>query len=204
MQLYFSPLACSLATRVALYEAGLDAEHVRVNRADKQLPDGSDYRDVYPLALVPALRTDDDVLLTENIAVLQYVDERATERPAAERSELTRWLSFLATELHKGVFWFLFRPDSPDAVKAYVLEKSRPYWEHLDAHLDDRAYLVGDSFSAADAYLYTLLTWTRVTPIELSDFPGLQAFFERAKARPSVQRAYAEELPEYRAAQARQ
>lgn len=200
MELYFSPLACSLATRIALYEAGIEATFVRVDPRTKRLPDGRDYREVYPLGLVPALRTDDGTLLTENAAVLQHIAERAPG--AAPSAELRQWLSFIGTELHKGTFAVLFDPAAPEEAKRYAIEKGRPRLAYVDAHMTGREHLL-DAHSVADGYLYTVLNWALATPIGLADYPALRAFHGRMKARPSVARAFAEELPLYQAEQAR-
>src|SRR5579863_3981359 len=127
MDLYFSPMACSLATRIALYEAGAEANFLEVDPRTKLVQnDGSNFRDVNPLALVPTLRTDDGQLLTENAAVLQYVGDRFADAgistaPGIERSRLHQWLCFVGTELHKGLFSTLLDRKAPPEVKAYIL-----------------------------------------------------------------------------------
>ena len=124
MDLYFSPLACSMATRIALYEAGADARYIYRDRA-KRLPDGADFLQINPLGMVPTLRTDDGDLLTENAAILQYVAERfpgAHLAPASgiERARLQQWLCFVGTELHKGIFMPLLDSKAPPDAKAYA------------------------------------------------------------------------------------
>lgn len=200
MELYFSPLACSLASRVALYEAGVDVTYIQVDPTTKRLPDGADYRETYGLGLVPALRTPDGVLLTENAAVLQYIDTLWHDAPR-QPHELRRWLSFIGTELHKGVFAVLFDRRAPTEAKAWALAKAAPRLAHVDAHLRDREYLL-DALSVADAYLYTVLNWTQATPVDLTEYPALRAFQARMAARPQVARAFKDELPLYRAEQA--
>jgi len=200
MELYFSPLACSLAARIALYEAGLEATFVCVDPRTKRLPDGRDYRDVHPLGLVPALRTDEGALLTENAAVLQHIAERSTSAAPSSIHELRQWLSFIGTELHKGTFAVLFDPTAPEEAKRYAIEKGRPRLAHIDAHMTGREHVL-DVHSVADGYLYTVLNWALVT-VGLSDYPALKAFHNRMKERPNIARAFAEELPLYQAAQA--
>jgi glutathione S-transferase len=202
MELYFSPLACSLASRIALYEAGLETIFIEVDPQTKRLPDGSDYRALHPLGLVPALRTDGG-LLTENAAVLQYIAERAGDAGAPARAELHRWLSFIGTELHKGIFATLFDPTAPEEAKHFAMEKGRSRLAYIDRHMQDRTFVL-DEPTVADAFLYTVLNWTLTTPIELDHYPALKAFHQRMKKRPSVARAFAEELALYQArAQAR-
>jgi glutathione S-transferase len=198
MQLYFSPLACSMATRIALYEAGADATFVQVDgKAKRTRPDGDDFYAVNPLGLVPALRTDDGEVITENAAILQYV---ADHFPAAQlaptaglpRTRLQQWLCFIGTELHKATFGPLLGSDVPEGAKAYALEKSSGRLGVVEKHLTGRDTLL-DRFSVADAYLTTVLFWTRATPIVLAKWPALKAYLERMRQRPSVARALAEE-----------
>jgi len=208
MQLFFSPLACSLATRIALYEAGLEADFVEIDAETKRLPDGTDYRTIHPLGLVPALRLDDDVVLTENAAVLQYVADLRPEAGLAPtdalgRTRLHQWLSFIGTELHKGVFYPLLDRAAHDAVKAYALARVDARLDVLAAHLDGRAHLL-ERFSVADAYLIAVLNWTAVTPIQLARWPQLTAYCARAHERPAVARALAEEKELYLRERARQ
>jgi glutathione S-transferase len=210
MQLYFNPLACSLATRISLDEAGLAATFTEVDaRSKRTLPDDGDYLAVHPLGLVPALRTDDGELLTENAAILQYIADLAPPgrlAPPPEqrlaRTRLQQWLCFIGTELHKGVFALLFDRSAPDAARAYAVEKSRSRLAHVAAHLTGRDFLL-DDFSVADAYLITVLTWTAATPVDLAAFPALTRYAAQLRGRPSVARALAHELPLYRAEQAR-
>ena len=129
MDLYFSPLACSLATRIALYEAGADANYIEVDPKTKVVQnDGSNFRSVNPLGLVPTLRTDDGMVLTENAAILQYVADHFPKAgiaagPGMARSRLHQWLCFIGTELHKGLFVPLLDKKAAPEVKSYVLEK---------------------------------------------------------------------------------
>ena len=209
MDLYFSPLACSMATRVALYEAGAAANYLEVDPPTKTvLNDGSDFRTVNPIGLVPTLRTDDGVVLTENAAILQYVADRFPQSGLGaadeiERTRLHQWLCFIGTELHKGLFIPVLDRKAPQEVKAYVLEKNLSRLDYLDSYLAGRDFLL-DHFSVADAYLVTVINWTMATPpIELVKWPNVKAYYERLRQRPSVARAIAEEFELYKAEQAR-
>ena len=209
MDLYFSPLACSMATRVALYEAGAEATYLEVDPPTKTvLKDGSDFRAVNPIGLVPTLRTDEGVVLTENAAILQYVADRFPKSGlgAAEgidRTRLHQWLCFIGTELHKGLFIPVLDRKAPQEVKAYALEKNLSRLDYLDNYLRGREFLL-DHFSVADAYLVTVINWTMATPpIELSTWPDVKAYYERLRQRPSVAKAVAEEFELYKAEQAR-
>lgn len=199
MQLYFSPLACSMAARIALYESGAAATYVEVDPFTKRTRDGADYRLVHPLGLVPALRTAAGDLLTENAAVLQHIAEQAPALAPADgraRSRLQQWLCFIGTELHRGLFAPLLDEHAPAAVKEYALAKGRPRLDYLAAHLADREFLL-ERFSVADAYLLTVLGWSVVTPVALKSWPALDAYLKRMHARPDVARAFAEERALY-------
>jgi glutathione S-transferase len=209
MDLYFSPLACSLATRIALYEAGAAANYLEVDPKTKVVRnDGSDFRNINPLGLVPTLRTDDGSLLTENAAILQYVADRFPQAglgtaPGIERSRLQQWLCFIGTELHKGLFIPLLDKTAPAEMKTHVLTKNLSRLDYLENYLKGRDYLL-DHFSVADAYLVTIINWTMATPpIELAKWPVVKAYYERLRARPSIAKAVAEEFEFYKAELAR-
>ncbi len=209
MDLYFSPLACSMATRIALYEAGHQANFIEVDpKTKKVLKDNSDFYAVNPLGYVPVVRTDDGAVLTENAAILQHVAERLSDsgigaKPGIERSKLQQWLCFIGTELHKSLFTPLLGKTTPAEVKAYVLEKYLSRLDYLDKYLEGREFLL-DHFSVADAYLTTVLNWSIATPmIDFSKYPAVKAYLERMKKRPSVAKALAEEFALYQAEIAR-
>ncbi|MGY3512012.1 glutathione binding-like protein [Bradyrhizobium lupini] len=209
MDLYFSPLACSMASRVALYEAGAEANYLEVDPPTKTvLSDGTDFRTVNPIGLVPTLRTDDGVVLTENAAILQYIADRFPQSglgaaAGIERARLHQWLCFIGTELHKGLFIPVLDRKAPQETKAYALEKNLSRLDYLDNYLKGRDFLL-DHFSVADAYLVTVINWTMATPpIELAKWLSVKAYYERLRQRPSVARAIAEEFELYKAEQAR-
>ncbi|MDB5568555.1 MAG: putative glutathione S-transferase [Tardiphaga sp.] len=209
MDLYFSPLACSMATRIALDEAGGAATFFEVDPKTKRvLNDDSDFRAVNSLGLVPTLRTDDGTVLTENAAILQYVADRFPDSPIAagsgiERSRLQQWLCFIGTELHKALFVPLLDRKAPAEMKAYALEKGLSRLDYLEKHLQGRDFLL-ERFSVADAYLVTVINWTMATPpIDLAKWPAIKACYERHRARPSVAKAIAEEFKLYQAEVAR-
>jgi glutathione S-transferase len=195
-----------MATRIALYEAGADAQYIYRDR-NKRLPDGSDFLAINPLGMVPALRTDEGEVLTENAAILQYV---AASFPAAklapergvERARLQQWLSFIGTELHKAVFLPLLESEAPADAKAYAAGLAEARLGLLDKHLAGREFLL-DSFSVADAYLYTVLNWSRATPINVTRWPAIKAYLSNLRKRPSVAKAVGEEGALYAEEQAR-
>jgi glutathione S-transferase len=207
MELYFSPMACSLATRIALYEAGAEAKFTAVDLKAKRTADGADFFAVNPMGQVPVLRTETDELITENPVVLQYVADHCAgsglaPSQGAERRRLQLWLNFITSELHKLVFIPLLSHKSNDGARAFAREQIGPRFAYLDAHLDGREYLL-DRFTVADAYLVTVLNWTKPTGIDLAHWPALHAYFGRMHERPSIARAFAEEVGLYREEQAR-
>jgi len=201
MHIYFSPLACSLATRIALDEAGASADFIEVDPFTHRTLEGRELRDVSPLALVPTLRTDDGEILTENAAVLRYVatrfpSARLAPEGAMDRARLDQWLSFVGTELHKVVFAPLFDRHAPEGARAYALSKAPARLDVLEAHLADREHLL-DGFTVADAYLVTVLNWAQATPVDLAKWPAVTRYLARQRSRPSVARSLAIELPLY-------
>lgn len=209
MELYFSPLACSMATRIALYEADVNARFHEVDARTRRTRDGEDFRTVNPLGQVPVLRTDTGEVLTENQAILQYVADcypKAGLAPAGgmSRYRLQQWLSFIGTELHKAVFTPLLTQGSPEGAKAFARQKAPARLGLLESHLDGREYLL-DRFSVADAYLTTVLgNWSKPAGIALAEWPVLAAYVHRMHARPSIAKAFGEEMTLYQAEQARQ
>jgi glutathione S-transferase len=206
MQLYFSPLACSMATRIALYETGADAQYIERDR-NKRLPDGSDFTAINPLGMVPTLRTDAGELITENAAILQYVAAsfpQANLAPASgiDRARLHQWLSFIGTELHKAVYLPLLSKVAPAEVKSYALTLADARFTIVEKHLAGRDFLL-DTFSIADAYLFTVLNWTAATPLKLDAYPAIQAYVARLQKRPSIAKALGDELAMYKAEVAR-
>jgi glutathione S-transferase len=207
MDLYFSPMACSLASRIALYEANADARFIEVDPKTKHTLDGADYLKIYPLGLVPLLRLDDGSLLAENAAILQYV---AGRHPAArlapndgiERARLQQWLCFIGTELHKALFIPLFDQKAPEGTKPHALKKAESRLRYLDDHLRGREFLL-HQFTVADAYLGTVLNWTVPTRVDLAQWPAIKSYHERLGKRPSIAKAVAEEFALYQAELAR-
>ena len=207
MDLYFSPMACSLASRIACYEAGANVRFIEVDPKTKRTPDGDNYRDLYPLALVPALRLDDGLLITENAAVLQYIAEQFPAAGLAptsglERTRLQQWLCFIGTELHKAMFIPLFDKKAPEGTRSHTIAKSRSRLDFLNDHLTGRQFLLS-RFSIADAYLYAVLNWTVPTQIDLTPWPAIADYRQQLAARPNVARAVAEECRLYEAEIAR-
>jgi glutathione S-transferase len=187
MKLYLTPGACSLADHIAFHEAGLEFDRIRVDLRTKRTADGGDFNEVNPKGYVPALVLDSGELLTENVAILYWVAERAPKlAPGGElgQTRLIEMLAFIATELHKP-FIRAFFPTS-DAEKEAAQETIRKRIGFLADRLHGD-YLFGREFSAADAYLYVMLRWARMKQLDLPE--PLPAFFDRVEARPAVRLA---------------
>jgi len=194
MKLYYSAGACSLAPHIVLEESGLQYEAISAPTKTKVLPDGSDYRKVNPLGYVPYLVLDDGSGIRECAVIVQYIADQVPDRKLAPalgtraRYELMSWLNFIATEIHKS-FSPLFQPAMPDAGKELSKEKLAARLKWVDGELAGKSYLMGQDFSVADAYLFTVTNWTKPMHIDLSPYPNLVAWRERMAARPAVQRA---------------
>lgn len=206
MDLYFSPLAGSLATRIALYEAGAEAQFIEVDPKTKRTPDGSNFAGIFSLGLVPLLRLDDGSLLSENAALLQYIANRFPETDLAPtdefaRARLQQWLSFIGKELHQRLFCVLLDEAAPEGTRTHTLNKCESRLAYLNDHLSDREFLL-DHFTVADAYLYAVLNWSVGARVSLSRYPAINEYHRRLRIRPSVARAYQEELMLYRAKRA--
>lgn len=197
MDLYFSPLACSLGARIALYEAGAQAEFHRVDAPSKTV-EGTDFRLVNAKGLVPALRTHDGEVITENAAVLQYIADRHPDAGLAptsglERYRLQQWLSFIGSELHKAVFAPLLGRSSNEGAKTYARALAQERFAYLNEHLRNREFLIS-RFSVADCYLAAVLNWAGFVQMDLAQYPAVAAYRERLMARPAVAKAMAEEM----------
>jgi glutathione S-transferase len=203
MDLYFSPLACSMASRIVIYETGAEAGFHRVDTRAGRTAEGADYLAINPKGLVPALRLEDGDVLTENAAILQYLADRFPAAGLApggfERYRLQEWLSFIGTELHKLVFTPLLSPRFDEAAKQAAREGAVRRLAHLDRRLQGREWVL-DTFSVADAYLAAVLGWAQFVNLDLLEYPHVAAYRERLTARPSVARALDEEMALYRQA----
>ena len=188
MKLYYLPGACSMAANIALREASLKFDLVKVDRQTKRAADGLDFNEVNPKGYVPALTLDSGETLTENVAVLQYIADRnpaAKLAPAAgtmERYRLVEWLAFINSELHKS-FGPLFRKDAPEDSKNYARRNiaTRAGW--LNGNLGARSFLMGEQFTVADACLFVVLGWGARAGIDLAQWPQLQGVVARVGAR---------------------
>jgi glutathione S-transferase len=194
MKLYFAPGACSLSPHIVLEEAGIAAETEQVNNQEKKTKTGKDYWSINPKGQVPALQLDSGEMLTEGPVIVQYL---ADQKPASglvpaagsiERYRVQEWLNFITSELHKS-FGPIFRPTTPDAYKTISRENLGKRFDWLDKQLAGKQYLMGDKFTVADAYLFTVLRWSPRVEIDIAKWPNLKAYVDRVAARPKVQAA---------------
>lgn len=197
MKLYYSPGACSLAPHIVAREAGIDLTLVRVDIPNKKTADGGDFWAVNPKGYVPALDTGSGVL-TEVAVICQYLADQkpaahlAPEAGSVERYRLQEALNFCATEVHKQIgalFNPALTPEMKEVQKAVITRRLNA----LEKLLTDKQYIMGDSFSAADAYLFTVLRWTFFHKIDLSPWPNIAAFVTRVGERPKVKETLAAE-----------
>ena len=205
MKLYFIPFACSLATRIAVIEAGLDAQFIQV-APDAMLADGRPFRAISPMGYVPALEVGTGLALTEGPAVLSYIADLAAEGVLApslvsdERYRMAMWLNFIATELHKAVFTPLMSKSAGEAERTAARARAPRSLGVLDTHLaEGRPFLI-KTFSVADAYLLAVLNWCEHAGVPIRDWPNVAAWRASMRERPSVARAMAEEMPLLKAA----
>ncbi len=191
MKLYILPGACSLAANIALREAGIKFDLSKVSRHTKRTDEGVEFTQVNPKGYVPALRLDNGEVLTENVAVLQYIADRnpaAKLAPPAgtmERYRLQEWLSFINSELHKG-FSPLFAPNASEDIKQYARGNVLKRLEWLNGVFGSNTFLTGEEFTVADAYLFTVLGRGGYVGIDIAQWPALKRFHERVAARPHV------------------
>lgn len=198
MKLYFSPGSCSLAAHIILIEARIPFEKEAVNLRETPhiTAKGADFTTINSKGYVPALVLHNNEVLTENAAILQYIADLVPDKQLApsngtlERYRLQEWLSFISSEIHKAYapLW----GQAPEEIKQQAKAKLFKWFGWLDAKLNGKDYLM-NSFSIADAYLFTCLGWTKPLKLELSAYPNIQSYLERIASRPSVQQAIKEE-----------
>jgi glutathione S-transferase len=194
MKLYYSPGACSLSPHIALREAGLAFEPVLASTKSHKLQDGTDYYGINPLGYVPMLELDDGTRLREGPAIVQYIADLVPNKnlaPASgtlSRYRLQEWLTFIGTEIHKS-YSPMFNPNMPEEAKAIFRTKLQSRYEWLNGELAGKDYLMGDHFTVADGYLFTVTNWTKSTGVDISPYANVKAWHARVGARPAVQEA---------------
>jgi glutathione S-transferase len=193
MKLYFSPGSCSLSPHIVLRETGTEFELEQVNNQEKKTKSGRDYWTVNPKGQVPCLELDNGDKLTEGPVIVQYVADQngyglAGKPGTMERYHVQEWLNFTTSELHK-TFGPIFRPTTPDAFKEISKTNLGKRFDWIDKELAGKPYLMGEKFTVADAYMFTVMRWTQRINIDLAKWPNIKAYMDRVAARPKVQEA---------------
>ena len=200
MELFASPMACSLASHITALEAGLPVKVRFVE--NKKTDDGGDYFQISAHGYVPALRLNDGRILNEGPSVLQYLADAAPKSGLApawgtvERYQLIDTLNYLSTELHKRIFSNVFNPKAADATKEAARALFEPTFDYLAKKLGTGDYLVGNTFTVADAYLVVMLNWAVFLKVDLSKWPAIAAYHQKHLKRPSVVKAMGVEMAE--------
>ncbi len=192
MKLYYSPGACSMAPHIVLREAGLPFDLIRASTKTHQLDDGTDFYTINQKGSVPVLEIDSGERLTEGPAIVQYIADRVPEKNLAPangtmpRYRLQEWLNFITSELHKS-YGPLFRPTTPEEYKVISKEGLMKKYAMVDGWLAGKSYCMGEQFTVADAYLFTVTSWAGHVGLDLASFKNIGAFMARVSARPAVQ-----------------
>lgn len=198
MKLYYSPGACSLSPHIALLEAGLPYDLVKVDLRAKKLENGDDYLKVNPKGQVPALALDSGELVTEGPVIVQMIADKAAAknlapaRDSVERYKLQEWLTYINSELHKNI-GPMFSPVLADDAKNFFKDRAIGKFRYVDGQLAGKDYLMGKQFTVADGYMFTMLRWADGMKFDLSGLSNLMAYKARVAARPMVQQALTKE-----------
>lgn len=195
MKLYFAPAYCSLALHITLREAGIEADFVQVDTVAGTTADGANYRAISPRGYVPLLELDDGSRHTEVAALLQYVGDLAPATGlmppvgSRERFEVLQWLAFISSELHKAFSPWLFHKETASSTRSAVTDRLKRHFADLNERLDGREWLVGDLFTVADAYAFTIMSWAAMVGMGLAEYPNVVGHLNRVRARPLVRAA---------------
>lgn len=197
MNIYYLPGACSLASHIVAREAELEVRPVKVlfnTDGTRTTELGENYFEINKMGYVPALKTNDGEILTEGPAILQYLADLAPEKalifPAGtmDRYHLIEWLTFVSSEVHK-TFSTLFRSNLPESEKEFTINKLHKRFEHIEEHLTERTFIMGEQFTIVDAYLFTVMNWKNKFGIDIKNYPKLEAYLQMIVERPAVQKA---------------
>lgn len=194
MKLYYKPGACSLSPHIALREAGIDVELIKVDTKAKTTADGQDYTKINPYGYVPALEIKGGEILTEGPAIVQYIADLVPGNTLApmngslERTRVQSALAFIGTELHKSI-GALFNPALSDEGRKSAIDRIDLRLGQLSAQMDGKDYIANNTFSVADIYLFVVLSWLAHLKIDIARWPTLQKFSARLAARPAVRAA---------------
>jgi glutathione S-transferase len=194
LKLYYSPGACSLSPHIALCESGLQFEIEKVDTKTKKTASGADFLAINPNGYVPVLKIAEGQVLTEGPAIVQWIADQKPETHLAppngtfERAKLQQWLNFISTEIHKS-YSPLFSAEVPDAYKTMTKDKLFKRYAYVNDQLKGKQFLVGNNFTVADGYLFTVTNWANFLKLDLSEFREVAAFSDRVNSRPKVLQA---------------
>lgn len=194
MKLYHKQGACSLSPLIVLCESGLDFSLVHVDLATKKTQNGEDYLQINPKGQVPALQISEQTVLTEGVAIVQYIADQVPERHllapvnCLKRYRTLEWLNYISTELHKGIAP-LFNKATPESYRQIARQNYEQKLRWVDKQLSDKRWLLDETFTVADAYLFTVLRWSPHLGLSLNTWPALSAYLDRVAQRPAVQKA---------------
>jgi glutathione S-transferase len=197
MKLYYATGTCSLSPHIVAREAGipLALERVDISKNPHRTETGADFTEINPKGYVPALRLDDGALLTEGVAIVQYLADQVPDSGLAppagtmERYRLQEWLTFISSELHKMFSPWLFHPEHGELAQRVAKEKIAQRLAFVDSGLATKTFLMGDRFTAADAYCFTIVGWSSFARIGLAQYPNLRAYMDLIADRPKVREA---------------
>jgi glutathione S-transferase len=195
MKLFYTPGSCSLSPHIALYETGLSFAAIKVDEHTKAIESGGDYWKMNPLGYVPALVLDEGTLLTEGVAIVQYIADQAPSKNLAppngtiERTKLQAWLNFFSSEMHKGGYSPLFYTGLPEEGKDIFRMRLKARYTHLNEHLKNNKYLMGPEYSLADAHFFVVSNWASWVNFDLSPYANVVSHCKRISARTAVRAA---------------
>lgn len=198
MKLYFSPGSCGLSPQIALREAGLDFDLVKVDFSTKKTTEG-DYHAVTSKGYVPALQLDNGDVITEGAVILQWIADQHPERHllpshgTGQRYKAMEWLNYIATDLHKGMAVMFSSFVDADSKTRFAVGNLAKVFANIDEHLSTNDYVLGEQFCLADGYLYNVLTWPSRVNIDISKYTSIQKFLARMELRHSVRAALSSE-----------
>lgn len=195
MKLFFSPGACSLASHIVLREAGVDFTLEKVDTGNHTTSNGDDYYAINPKGCVPVLETADGMRLTEGPIISQFVADSAgntglmPKAGSVERYRVMEWQNYITSELHKSFSPLFNNPGVDDDAKGHFAAALQKKFKWVSSQLQDKQYLTGDNFTAADAYMFVVASWAKYVKLDLSEHKNLQAYLARVADRPAVQQA---------------
>ncbi len=206
MEVFYAPMACSVAARAALYDVGQDAKFTLTDFRAKKLANGDNYLSINPKGQVPALKLEDGTILTDISAILPYIARLSPDQNlmppegTIAHSQVHSWIGYIASEIHKQVIWFIFG-GAPEPTQNFARVMAPYRLKYVEKSLKDSKYLIGDTITVADFYMLWALTILQNIKIDLSDYPLINSYMKACLEHPSLKRAFDEEMAEFSAMQ---